>query len=470
MYLRYFTGLFTIVASLLLGGCKKLVTVDPPITQLVSASVFNGDNTAIAAQLAVYAQMQSVPWFINLITGLSSDELRNWSTYQTNMDLYANALNAETDGGNLIWQMAYNYIYQENAILENVSASPALSNAVRKQLVGEADFMRAYWYYYLVSLYGDVPLVTTTSYEVNSVMSRTASAKVCQQIIQDLSNAEDSLSNMYLDATDTVTTIDRVRPTSWAAAALLARVYLSIGQYANAESKATSVINNTSLYSLPAIDSAFFMNSSEAIWQILPPSTYLYTYDGQYLILTSPPTSSSSASPCCTISPQLMNTFETGDLRQTEWIGSYFDGTTTWYFPYKYKDNSINQTSVLREYTMVLRLGEQILIRAEARAQQNNINGAIVDINTIRARAALAGLANTLSQTQVLSAIAHERQVELFDEGQRWLDLKRTGNVDAVMTVETPQKGGVWQSYQQWYPLSITDLNNGINLVQNAGY
>ncbi len=87
---------------------------------------------------------------------------------------------------------------------------------------------------------------------------------------------------------------------------------------------------------------------------------------------------------------------------------------------------------------MVLRLAEQYLIRAEARAQQNNLSGAQDDLNTIRAR---AGLDNTAANTQtsLLAAVMHERQVEFFCEGgQRWFDLTRTGQANAVLSIEKP--------------------------------
>jgi len=92
------------------------------------------------------------------------------------------------------------------------------------------------------------------------------------------------------------------------------------------------------------------------------------------------------------------------------------------------------------------------------------------DLNAIRTR---AGLPNTIASTQpaLLTAIQHERQVELFTEwGHRWLDLKRTGNIDAVMTIICSQKGSSWSSYQQLYPLPLVDIQMDPNLVQNIGY
>jgi hypothetical protein len=178
----------------------------------------------------------------------------------------------------------------------------------------------------------------------------------------------------------------------------------------------------------------------------------------------------------------LLNTFDTADQRAAlgNWINRtiYNSSSTskdTAYYVFKYKvANSTGVTSVaaMTEYFMVLRLAEQYLIRAEARAQQNNIGGAQSDLNIIRTR---AGLPNTTSSTKddLLSAILNERRHELFCEwGHRWLDLKRTGKVDAVMSVITPLKanGLPWQSYQQLYPLQKSELDRAPNLTQTPGY
>jgi hypothetical protein len=455
---------------LVVSGCKKLVEVDAPSNQLVTASVFAGDNTAISAQLSIYQQMQIWPWQLATITALSSDELANSSSNTTAQDLYANNLNVN-DAGLLVWGSAYNYIYQENAIIENTRASGGITPNTKNLLLGEAEFVRAFWYFYLVNLYGDVPLITTTNYKTNTAMARTPQAQVYTQMVVDLNDALNKLSPTFLDATDTVVTVDRVRPTNWAASALLARTYLYMGKYDSAVAAASTVINNTSLFGLPALNSVFLKNSSEAIWQIMPPPTQTFTNDGNYFILyQSPGAQSSSLGNCCSLDSQLLKVFEPGDQRLVKWVGSYKSGATTWNFPYKYKNNAKGSVNS-GEYSMVLRLAEQYLIRAEARAQLNDLPDAISDINVIRARAGLAPLSNGLNQSQVLSAVLHERQVELFTEAHRWLDLKRTKTVDAIMTIVTPQKtAGTWNSYQQLYPLLLTDIQSAGNLSQTPGY
>jgi hypothetical protein len=172
------------------------------------------------------------------------------------------------------------------------------------------------------------------------------------------------------------------------------------------------------------------------------------------------------------LSKNLLDSFETGDLRRTDWIGKYTDPIVSpnvdYFYAYKYKSATLNNP--VTEYAVVLRLAEQYLIRAEARAQQNNVSGAEDDLNTIRTR---AGLPNTTAYDKdtLLADILHERQVELFTEwGHRWFDLKRTGKVNALMSIVTPQKGGTWNQNWQLYPVPQLELDRAPNLTQNTGY
>jgi hypothetical protein len=162
-----------------------------------------------------------------------------------------------------------------------------------------------------------------------------------------------------------------------------------------------------------------------------------------------------------------LQAFEPGDLRRSEWVDSIIVGSNTYYYPFKYK---IKSGSTLTEYSMVLRLGEQWLIRAEARAQQGDSAGARSDLDMIRSRAGLAPTTAT-TRSDLLTAILHERQVELFTEwGHRWFDLKRTGNVDAVMQVVTQLKGGNWDTNSQLFPIPRSEITVNQNLTQNPSY
>ncbi|HEY8929821.1 MAG TPA: RagB/SusD family nutrient uptake outer membrane protein [Mucilaginibacter sp.] len=451
-------------------SCKKELTVDPPTNTLATGSVFKNDGSVIAAQLAVYSLINANQGTLELYSGLSSDELTNYSNTQLKVDLYHNNLAQQNDGGlGSIWNIIYGAIYGENAILQNLPSSNGISPRIKQLTTGEALFGRAYLYFQLVNMFGDVPLVLTTDYTKNSALPRTPKDQVYGQIVTDLKAAQGLLSQNYLDPSDNVTT-DKVRPTTWAADALLARVYLYMGKYDLAEQQASLVIasSNFSLSPISGANSVFTINSSEAIWQLTPSTSTKFTNEGLNFVIVKNPTSSIGG---VSLSPQMLNAFEANDARQVNWIGSFSQGSNTWYFPYKYKATST--ATILTEYSMVLRLGEQYLIRAEARAQQGKLIGpasASEDLNIIRMRAGLPNYAGMTDQTSLLTAIMHERQVELFTEGHRWYDLKRTKTVDAVMSVVTPTKNGTWQSYQQLYPLPVADLTYDPNLVQNTGY
>ena len=125
---------------------------------------------------------------------------------------------------------------------------------------------------------------------------------------------------------------------------------------------------------------------------------------------------------------------------------------------------------VLPQPIMVLRLAEQYLIRAEANIKLGNIQDAAADVDVIRHR---AGLPNTIASTapSLLAAIQRERRAEFFTEwGHRWLELKRSGTIDAIMNVATPLKGGTWKPTAQLYPIPMTDLQLTVNITQNPGY
>jgi len=412
---------------------------------------------------------------MSLVGGLSADELTLYSasTNPAYIGYYTNALTNINTSGYDFWTTTYSLIYTADAAIEGLQASTSLTPSVKQQLLGEAFFVRAFCYFYLVNLYGDVPLAVTSDYKVNASLPRTPKVQVWQQIVNDIKNAG-SLLNKNFVYSDAMTIIsERTRPNKWAALALAARAYLYTGDWQDAELASDSLINGIAPFPLqlaPNLDSIFLMNSSEAIWQLQPVSSNpTNTQDGYVFII--PATGPNNNRNPVYLSNDLLSSFEPNDLRRYggHWVDSTIGGTTTYFYPYKYKVNDPSAT--VSEYEMVLRLGEQYLIRAEARAQQGNTTGAIDDLNSIRTRAGLPNYAGANDQASVLAAILHERQVELFTEwGNRWLDLKRTGNIDAVMTAACPRKGGVWNVNSQLYPILLTELQRDYKLVQNQGY
>lgn len=451
------------VYSLLCSGCKKFLAVDVPSNQLVTENVFRDKATAIAAVTSIYSGMAySSPALTDLITltGLSSDEFTNFYSLNFYNNLYTNAL-SPIDGSNLPWGSAYKYIYMANSALYGLSLPNNLTESDKNQLIGEALFIRSYWLFYLTGLYGAVPIIQTIDYTKITTIPRSAQSDVYKQIISDLKEAQQLLGSDFMDMNNAATN-ERTRPSKWAATALLARTYLFSGDYVNAEGQSSMLINNTQKFSLcRSLNDIFLKNSSETIWQIAPSNNTGNTPEGALFILISTPNTIS-------ISPQLLKAFEPGDMRRISWIGSITDGGKTYFFPYKYKIK--NGANAPTEYSMIFRLSEQYLIRAEARIRLDKIPEGKADLDIIRQRAGLSKT-SALSKQDLLTAILHERQTELFSEGHRWLDLKAAGVVNQVMSVVIPQKGGgSWQSYQQLYPIPSSDILVSKNLNQTPGY
>jgi hypothetical protein len=457
-------------------SCKKLADAEAPYTSINGENVYRSDATAIAVLTGLYANTSADNFFagpsgISMIGGLSADELTLFDgialtaqqAYYTN-NLIAN--NQQSIGGEY-WSQFFNYIFRCNAAIDGLTGpqSATLTPNIRQQLLGEAKFMRAFYYLYLVAFYGDVPLILTTDYRKNAALPRTEKSQIYQQIINDLKDAQQLLNGNYLQA-DLITIIDeRVRPTKWAATALLARAYLYTNDWANAASQASLVIQNTGQFNLPPLKEAFLKNNNEAIWQLQTNNSDHNTEDAWTFII--PSTGPDDQHPVY-LSSWLLGSFEPGDLRRSNWIDSLQVVGVTYYYPYKYKSADINAPST--EYLTMLRLGEQYLIRAEARAHLGDLSNASADLNAIRSRAGLPPIAAT-RQMQLLDAIQHERRVELFTEGaHRWLDLKRTNTIDEVMSVLTPLKGGSWESGDALYPLPFSDIQKNRNLAQNPHY
>lgn len=486
-------SIFFLLLLAMFSGCKKLVEAPPPSDKVSSANVFSNDVTSIAVLNDIYASMNAFDGPIlgyksmSLNTGLSSDELTLYSGAMGGPAerYYHNDLSGILLAGHEQWAPLYKFIYKCNAAIEGLNASTTLTPAVKQQLLGEARFMRAFSYFYLTNLYGDVPLALTIDATVNTLLSRSPKADVYAQIITDLLDAEVKLSANFLNVTLSGVTTERVRPTQWAAKALLARAYLYTNKNVEAEAKATELINNSVQFTLLTnLNQVFLKNSKEAIWQLQPTLEGFNTMEAYVMIV--PPWGPDAYTNTVYLSNQLLNSFEAGDLRATpgNWIDAVVVGSDTYKYANKYKQNQYDPnisgtaaTFYMTEYFMVLRLAEQYLIRAEARALQNNLSGAIADLDKIRQRAGLLLIANTnpgIGQAALLDAILHERQVELFTElGQRWLDLKRTGKVNAVMTLVTPQKTNntiQWRAFQQLYPISHLELQKAPNLVQTTGY
>lgn len=458
--MMYFKNIKRIATVLLIGitfGCEDLIEVAPPQAQLITTAVFENAGTANAAISDIYARMRDSGLTSGTINGLSyllgnySDELEYHSSNVDILSLYNHTHVASNASIARIWTTAYGQIYAANSIIEGLQNTTAIPTDTKNQLMGEALFIRGYLHFYLTNVFGAIPYVTSTNYKLNSSINKETESQIMQLITTDLLEAEKLLPKTY-------PSFERVRPNKAVATAFLSKVYLFIGDWQKAELYSTSVIDNP-VYKIEDIANVFLLNSQETIWSFHPGVAGVNTNEAKTFVFTSgPPTKAY-------LTTNLINAFELGDNRKNLWVKKITGGANSWYHAWKYKKTTNTGTS--QEYTILFRLAEQYLIRAEARAMQNKLSAAQFDLNKIRTRAALP---NTMAQTQeeLLSAIMQERQVELFTEqGNRWFDLKRTDAANGVIGAIKPQ----WKPTDILWPLPEKEVLLNKNLLpQNSGY
>lgn len=446
-------GLFLLVFA---ASCKKYVELDSPVNAVGKDKAFADSTTATSVVLGLYSSLSSstqtgstanTVGFLATVYGAMSADVGYYLTSATFDDFKNNTLTA----GNTtltFWSGLYARIARANYAIEGVNASPNLSATVKNQLVGEAKFIRAWCYFYLVNFFGDVPLVVSTDALSNGLLPRTSITDINKQIVQDLSDAKNLLTAAYPSA-------ERARANKNVASAFLARVYFYQQNWAAAESEATNVISAGTYSLVTNLNNVFVNNSNETIWQIsLAGTSTPQTIFGSQFI-------PASTTPTFVLYDTLANTFEANDQRKVNWTKSITYLNKTYYYPYKYK---VRSTTAGTEYPVMIRLSEMYLIRAEAGANQNNISGAQADLNAVRNR---AGLPNTTAatQAQLLAALEHERWVELFTEwSDRWFNLKRLNKATAVLSLLKP----AWKPFQQLYPIPQSTANP--NLTDNPGY
>ncbi|MEH6307236.1 RagB/SusD family nutrient uptake outer membrane protein [Olivibacter sp. CPCC 100613] len=448
---RYY--LIAIITSF--TGCSNFVEVELPPNQIGKINAFNNEATATSVISGIYSNLSNISHTLNadmhIAVALNADEL----SYSQSSQTYLEFLNSNIQTNNTLvgsfWSTTYSSIYNANMAIEGLLSSSNLSESVRNQLLGEAKFIRAFCYFYLVNLFGDLPLILETDYQNNQRLGRTEIASIYEQIESDLTEAETLLTEGYPVS-------DKVRPNRLAATALLSRVYLYREKWQLAEAKASDVINS-GLYSLPDLSAVFLKASEETIWQLMPVFPGYNTNIGRILIPTS-----SGRIPNYFLIEDFLQSFSNGDKRQHEWISSLTIADKIYHSPHKYK---VQIGTELSEYLVVFRLAEQYLIRAEALARQNDISRALQDLNIIRKRAGLEEVVIN-STDEMIDEVRTQRRHELFMEwGHRWFDLKRLSLASSVLQ---SIKGANWQSTDIYWPIPLQELDSNPFLIQNEGY
>jgi len=429
----------------IVAGCNGLLDVKSKDT-IPTESAITDSTSARAAIAGMYHGLQSLSSYgsdLPEVGDLSSDNAEFSGTSTSYGEIDDNIISAANTSVLNIWAQAYDNINRANEILDKLGALTNLDPATRDELQGEAYFVRALMLHDLVKYFGDVPirLHPTTDPNAGATITRAPVSAVYDQILADLDSAASRIS----DSSSTTTA------SGGAVRALRARVLLYRGDYVNAEIEAHAVESDFT-YDLAAnysdLYSATGNSTPEDIFKVIATvhsdqqSFLSYDYfakalGGTYLLR---PTSN------------LLAAYDTADLRG-KWNIS-FAGSRR----YGSKYRSITGT----ENFPVLRLGEIILIRAEALARTNHLPEAVAEMNRTQARAnAPLFVLGSNNQQQVIDAIVAERRLEMALEGDRWPDLVRLGTAATVMDIDPTQT---------LYPIPQSEIDVTPGLTQNPGY
>lgn len=447
------TSIRTILLLLSCLSCHDFVKIDPPRTELVKETVFENDATAESAMTDIYFSLKSGGFAsggansISLFASFSSDEQIFHSTNSVvdYLQFNNNELRADNPFLNILWSGIYSTIFKANSIIEGLTSSTGVSPQTKERLIGEAKFIRAFCYFYLVNLWGDIPLALTSDYKQNNTLQRSAINDVYTQVVQDLQDAVNVLPEDY-----SLSNNERVRANKWVATALLSRVFLYTEEWSNAEEESSKLIANEMFSLETELTEVFRGQSSEAIFQLW---SQVYPLDrSSFAVFSFGP-------PFGAMRPEYVNAYEQDDQRWAMWGRTRVVNGVTYQYYLKYFDFS----SPPLDYTTVFRLAEQYLIRAEARLNQDKLELAAEDVNIIRSRAGLFNTASTTAE-ELFNDIVLERKAELVEEwGHRWLDLKRWNLAAEILS---PIKSG-WHNNDMYFPIPEAQIINNPAIKQN---
>ena len=357
-----------------------------------------------------------------------------------------------------------------------------LSPADKDRYIGEAKFLRAYFYWNLVRVYGGVPKidrVLTSQADIETASVRASAAEIYAFIESDLTEAAAKLPTV-------IPVNERGRVSKAAAQALLAKVYLYQRKWAQSKTMCDAIIgsNQFSLLSNYAMiwrEAGEF--SSESIWEVNaiadnpPKGIQQYTEvqgmrgsgAGDFGWGFNVP------------SQNLVNAYEPGDLRKAATI--LISGSTLWdgfvtsntlpnpYYSYKAYVSRTAETYFDRGQSnknlRVSRYGEILLIKAEVENELNDTTASKNALNQLRVRAGLAPV-NAISQLSMRNKVYKERRVEMAFEHDRMFDLRRTGRAAAVL--QALGKPYISPKHDLFpIPQRQIDLS-GNRIMQNPGY
>jgi starch-binding outer membrane protein, SusD/RagB family len=393
---------------------------------------------------------------------------------------------------NAVWEQQYVGIARCNIVIGKIKETDvAMPESTKNRILGEASFLRGFYYFQLARFYGGVPLITETT-NLNEFRNvRSSLDDTYKRIISDFKSAEE-----YLPAIN-----EPGRATKFAAKSFLAKAYLQMsGKPLNdpsaaalAATYAKDVIDNGP-YNLEPVYSDIFKLDKEHGVEYIFSAEYISTANegGEVATWDGPPGNweNTITYSICQAMPELYNSYTAGDVRRNHNIVDYIvvdaAGNTKptndgFYYAFKWRHDPNPAT---RGYATewqspfnfpLTRFADVLLIYAEAQVRANGSPNAdaYTAINRVRRRANLADLKG-LSGPDFLQAVLNERKWELAFEGHRWADLVRYGKlVEAVQgaTMGNPIAAANIKAHHVLFPLPAREIqvSNG-DLEQNPGY
>lgn len=472
-------------------SCSEDFLDKAPKAQLTESSFFQNQQQATQSVNAVYSYLRSfdVHVFSYIgITDIASDDAEKGSVpgdagfLQDINDFTFDANNGAPTG---IWSGYFRGVFRANQAIENISAIEMDAN-LKNRLLGEARFLRAYFYFFLVRTYGGVPIIERPLNPDEYQQSRNTREEVYEFIKADLQFALDHLplKSEYVPE-------DMGRATKGAAQAYLAKVNLFQNDFQGAYDNAVAVINSGE-YSLYPDYLGIFReegeHSSESIFEVsavaLEQGGGGHQYNEVQGIRGFPNQGWGFNSP----SDDLEAAYEEGDPRKEATI--IFDGDTLPSGEIVVADPNMGDNAKFSKKAHIpvrppsgygnsganirlMRYADILLIAAEAANELGNSAEALMYLNQVRERARQGNPdvlpdVTTTDQGELRMAIYHERRVELAMEQHRYFDLVRQGRAQEVFA----NLGINWiPGKHEVFPIpqSEIDVSGGV-LEQNPGY
>lgn len=460
-----------VVILLLLQSCSSdLLNTSPEATKVTSqfytdASQIEQGINAVYGTLQYTGQYQQAMLVIGEIPSDNTyDEVpANDSFTYGEFDFFTiqpnNSLIAST------WKDHYIGIQQANIILNRIDAIQDMAQATKSSRIGEMKFLRALMYFNLVRVFGDVPLVTKETTNVNDYFGqgRTPVSEVYAFIEKELKEAIPLLP---------AATTQKGRVTKAAAMGILGKVLITENKYTDALPYLSQIegLGYSLLSDVSKIFDVTNKNNAEIIFDVQFASGINGNSEGSPAFqLFSPSGTVAGAKGHNLPTKEIYNLYTGDDQRKSAYIGLTSNG-----IPYTKK--IVKTSNVIADggsNIVVLRLADVYLMIAECYAKANDLSNANVYLNKIKSRAGIASV-NLVSQQALLAEIDKERRLELVGEGHRWFDLVRTGKAVQVMTQHFASTPGystaTIDQHNLLMPVPQGQINTDPAIKQNPGY